>query len=61
MRVSLDQAGCIGCGLCVQISPEYFSLDEGNGTAQVQRAEADEEASVKEAQASCPIGCIHLD
>ena len=60
MKVSLDQSVCIGCGLCAQISPEYFSLNEGAGTAQLQRTETEDE-SVREAQTSCPVGCIHLE
>ncbi|MCR5346491.1 MAG: ferredoxin [Fretibacterium sp.] len=60
MKVSLDQTACIGCGLCVQISPEYFSLNEEAGTAQVQRTEVEDD-SVREAQASCPVSCIHLE
>ncbi len=57
MKISLDQSACVGCGLCVQISPEHFSLNEELGTAQIQRAETEDD-SVREAQASCPIGCI---
>ena len=60
MNISLDQTACIGCGLCVQISPENFALDEGKGTAKVVKAETEDE-SAREAESSCPVGCIRVE
>lgn len=60
MKISLDQTVCIGCGLCSQISPENFSLDENSGTARVMRPETEDE-SVREAESSCPVACIRIE
>ena len=35
MKVELDQELCIGCGVCSQICPEVFELDEDMGKAMV--------------------------
>ena len=51
---------CIGCGLCVQISPENFTLDEGAGTAKLLREET-KDGSAKEAGSTCPVGCIRVE
>ncbi len=60
MKVSLDRSACIGCGVCTQISPECFVLDENAGTAKVLREETDD-PSVKEAESSCPVSCIRVE
>lgn len=59
MKVSLDQTLCIGCGLCVQVSPANFALEKEAGPAKVIQEETDDE-TVKEAEASCPVGCIRV-
>ena len=41
MKVSLDRSACIGCGVCTQISPECFVLDENAETAKVLREETE--------------------
>ena len=60
MKISLDETLCIGCGLCVQISPENFSLDESQGRARTLREETKDE-SVREAESSCPVHCIRVE
>ncbi|WP_322631391.1 ferredoxin [Aedoeadaptatus coxii] len=50
---------CIGCGLCVGICPEVFSMtDEGKAKAIETEVPADSEAAAEEAKDSCPVGAI---
>ena len=60
MKVSLDRSACIGCGVCTQISPECFVLDDKAGTAKVLGEETDD-PFVNEAENSCPVSCIRVE
>ena len=60
MKTFLDRSACIGCGVCTQVCPEYFALEESSGTAKVLREETDD-PSVREAESSCPVGCIRVE
>ena len=60
MKVFLDRSACIGCGVCAQICPECFVLDESAGTAKVLREETDD-PSVREAESGCPVCCIRVE
>ncbi len=58
MLVTLDSDNCMGCGLCVQIAPDVFSLDSSRGVAKVICEEGNE--SVEQAVKSCPVSCIKI-
>lgn len=60
MKVSLDSQKCIGCGVCCQVCPDVFSLDESAGVARVARPETDEPCA-GEAENSCPVSCIRIE
>jgi len=59
MRIVLDEKECIGCGVCAQICPDVFLLDESAGVSKVIRPEGSD--CVKEAAESCPVSCIHIE
>lgn len=52
-------ADCIGCGLCVSICPEVFSMTDG-GTAAAALASIDgpDEVAAMDALQTCPVGAI---
>lgn len=60
MKVKVNQDACIGCGMCAGICPSVFALDDAEGKAIVivDEVSADDEASVEEAAASCPVEAI---
>ncbi|MDR1965490.1 MAG: ferredoxin [Synergistaceae bacterium] len=60
MTVNISLDDCVGCGVCMQVCPDVFSLDEDAGKAMLlDMGKADgEEDLVKEAIDTCPIGCI---
>jgi len=56
--IKVDESICIGCGACVAIAPDNFEFDE-NGLSKVTKDEVND--SVKEAEASCPVGAIKVE
>ena len=62
MKASVDDS-CTACGLCAEICPDVFRLDEGDDIAQVivDQVPPDAEDSCREAADSCPVEAIHLE
>lgn len=61
MGLKINTDACIGCGVCMQVCPDVFKLDEEEGKGTVLNPNYPEEDvdCVKEAIESCPIGCIN--
>lgn len=63
LRVNADRASCCGYGVCAEICPDVYKLDEAGLII------VDEEILVpvgmedlaREAAESCPQGCLHLE
>ena len=58
MRLKIDTEGCIGCGLCVQLSPEMFEMDERVAVVKMDTVPEDRIDNVKETIESCPVIAI---
>ena len=56
MSVKRNLDDCIGCGVCSQLCPEVFKLDENEGKAMV--ISQDNLGLAKEAVDSCPVSAI---
>jgi len=59
VRVLIDSNECIGCGVCAQICPDVFVLDEDAGIAKVIKPEGSDCA--QESADSCPVSCITIE
>lgn len=61
MKAVVDQDACIGCGLCPDICPEVFEMndDEVAQTKVDVIPEASEECA-REAAESCPVDAIEI-
>jgi ferredoxin len=58
----VDRDGCIGCGLCAEICPEVFRMDdEGLAEVIVDEVPGDAKESAAEARDGCPVSVISLE
>lgn len=56
-KIKINKETCIGCGTCVAIAPKTFKLGK-DGKASVITPLGDDEATIKQAIDSCPVGAI---
>lgn len=61
MKVAVDRDTCIGCGLCVDICPEVFEMDEDSIAIVIAQPDAGNEESAQEAADSCPVNAISAE
>lgn len=60
MKPQVDQDLCIGCGLCAELAPDVFELDENELSTVVGEVTDDNELTVDEAVESCPTSAISM-
>ena len=56
----VDLSECILCGVCQEVCPTVFSLNDA-GYIQVVEPEGYPESEVAEAIKNCPTDCIHWE
>jgi len=61
MKASVDPDLCTGCGLCEDICPEVFELQDEVAVAKVDVVPPDAEETCREAAESCPVEAISIE
>lgn len=61
MKAIVDQELCIGCGLCCDICPEVFHMNDDGLAESVGEVPEGQEEKVREAAESCPVDAIKLE
>jgi ferredoxin len=56
----VDQEECTGCGLCEEVCPNVFRLNEDD-VSEVHDPEGASEEEIQEAINDCPVECIHWE
>lgn len=56
-EVVVNEETCIGCGLCVQLCPKVFAMQDDGKSKTVDSA-GDEEANIQGAIDACPVQAI---
>jgi ferredoxin len=58
MKVKVEPEACIGCGLCTQISPVVFEMNDDKAIVKVEQVPSEDEDNVRESIESCPTDAI---
>jgi len=62
MKVKVDHDLCSGDGICVEIAPEIFEMNEDDqAIVLVDEVPPEHVDAVREAAESCPEGCIYIE
>ncbi len=59
MKINVNE-DCIGCGLCAEIAPENFKIEDGVSVAQCDVVLPAAEADCRDAAESCPVAAIEI-
>ena len=61
MKALVNKDTCIGCGLCVDVCPQVFSMEQdGKAVAKDMSVPLDIEASCRDAAQQCPVEAIEI-
>ncbi|MFH1797785.1 MAG: ferredoxin [Candidatus Omnitrophota bacterium] len=58
MRAVIDAEKCIGCGLCAQVSPEVYEMQEDKAVAMAGSIPEDKVEAAKDGAEQCPVAAI---
>jgi ferredoxin len=62
MKATVDKNLCLGCGICVDVCPEVFEMDDDNkAQAKVNPIPPEAEGSCREAAEQCPESAIKIE
>ena len=62
MRATVDKDLCIGCGLCPDVCPEVFQMDDDDkASAKVETVPPEAEDACRDAAAQCPVEAIKIE
>ena len=59
MKAVVDQDACIGCGLCVQVAPDVYTMD-GDKAVAVSEISEDMTEQAQGGADQCPVNAIAI-
>ncbi len=60
MKAIVDKDLCIGCGICTEVCPEVFEMDDDKAKAIVTPVPPEAEGSCRDAADQCPESAIKI-
>lgn len=61
MKAVVDPEKCIGCGLCVQVSPDVYEMDDDKARAIAAEISEDMTESARNGAEQCPVTAISVE
>ena len=61
MKATVDKNLCVGCGLCPDLCPEVFEMEDDKAVAKVDEVPAGAEKACRNAALQCPVEAIKIE
>ena len=61
MKATIDRDGCVSCGLCAEICPQVFAIDDDGRAKVIAQPQRGNVHEAREAEASCPVQVISVE
>lgn len=60
MKAIVDVDACIGCGMCAQVSPEIYEMQDDKAVVLVDDIPEDKAEEAKNGAEQCPVDAIEV-
>ncbi len=61
MKATVNEDTCIGCGLCTDICPEVFEMEDELAVVTVDQVPEENEEACQDAADQCPVEAIEIE
>jgi ferredoxin len=61
MRAIVDQDLCIGCGVCPEVCPEVFEMNDDKARVIADPVPPGAEEAARDAASQCPVEAIQIE
>ena len=60
MKAEVNKESCIGCGLCAQVAPEIYEMQDDKAIVLVEELPEDKMEDAKNGADQCPVTAIAI-
>jgi len=61
MKATVNKDLCLGCGICADMCPEVFQMEDDKAVAKVDKVPPAAESACRDAAEQCPVEAIQID
>jgi ferredoxin len=61
MKASVDAGICVGCGLCEQVCPDVFKMEDDKAVVKVEAVPDSAADACRDAADQCPVTAITVE
>ena len=61
MKAIVDKEACIGCGLCAQVSPDVYEMQDDKAIVKMEEIAEDKAQEAQTGSEQCPVNAIVVE